>query len=208
MYLNRLSELKQFTPFFISYHHHHAISLLCTKEHHPHHAWCWPIHLLYLGCYWYPSLHYLYAVLQKVFWASEVHWRSFKEAFPLQYQSCHSSHLHSKGRKCCPVHQIPHQYHQSASLPQHHLSSPQKSWHEGCGQDQTPSPLCQTLQSAFGLCPCSQGLDPGWLEEGGMVWWDQDQLPRVRWTQMGVEKVRRGAEWQAGRGNSQVRRRV
>ena len=92
--------------------------------------------------------------------------------------------------------------------PQHHSSSPQKRWYEGCGQDQMPPPLCQTLQSMFELCPCSQGLDPGWLKEGGMVWWDQDQLPRVRWMQMGVEKARRGAEWQAGRGNSQVWRRV
>ena len=40
------------------------------------------------------------------------------------------------------------------------------------------------------LCLCSQGLDCGWLEEGHMVWWDQDQSPRVRWTQMGMEKAR------------------
>ena len=45
--------------------------------------------------------------------------------------------------------------------PQHHSSSPQKSWHEGCGQDQTPSPPCQTSYSVFGLCLCTQGLDPG-----------------------------------------------
>ena len=38
--------LKQFTHLFISYHHHHAIPLSCTKDQNPHHAWCWPIHPL------------------------------------------------------------------------------------------------------------------------------------------------------------------
>ena len=36
---------------------------------------------------------------------------------PIQYLPCHPSHLHSKGRKCCPGHQIPHQHHQKTPLP-------------------------------------------------------------------------------------------
>ena len=56
--------LKQFTCVFLSYHHHHAIPLLCTKEHNSHHAWCWPIHIMDShGLYdWYsqPTLRVLH----------------------------------------------------------------------------------------------------------------------------------------------------
>ena len=33
------------------------------------------------------------------------------------------------------------------------------------------------------------------LKEGYMIWWNQDQLPKVRWTQVGVEKAKKGFEW-------------
>ena len=44
------------------------------------------------------------------------------------------------------------------------------------------SSFCQASQSSLRLCLCSQGLDYGGLEEGHIVWWNQNQLPRVRWT--------------------------
>ena len=50
----------------------------------------------------------------------------------------------------------------------------EKSWYEGCGQVQIPCSHCQTLQGSSWLCLCSQRLDYRGLEEGNLVWWDQN----------------------------------
>ena len=86
-----------------------------------------------------------------------------QRGFPPQYLSFHPSHIHSEDRNADHVTKSLTSI-INKPLPQHYSSSPQKSWYEGCGQDQTPFPLCQTSESTFGLSSCSQGLNPGWLK--------------------------------------------
>ncbi|EGO28459.1 hypothetical protein SERLADRAFT_434370 [Serpula lacrymans var. lacrymans S7.9] len=62
---------------------------------------------------------------------------------PMSTMPCISSPL--ARQKMLSRYQSSYQHHQPTSLPKHCLPALEKDWHEGCGQAEMPSSLCQAL---------------------------------------------------------------